>query len=194
VGAVPGFVFCARVADHPVAQFRYVAYEGPDEPEIIADTLTCLFHAEATEDTERVLDEDTHRRAYDAWDRARRHIYEQWLEATDPRMLQPKVPKTMRDAAELLRKHPPVGLTQEAVDKLIEAVEAPYAARIQRMFREAMRSKEDPARQAAAVARLAQELGLEPAPQPDPLPLIELDDVHLVCWMAIVAAEPGGGE
>jgi len=60
------------------------------------------------------------------------------------------------------------------------------------MFREAMRSEEDPARQAAAVARLAQELGLEPAPQPDPLPLIELDDVHLVCWMAIVAAEPEG--
>ena len=33
--------------------------------------------------------------------------------------------------------------------------------------------------------KLATELGLEPAPPPAPLPVIELEDVHLVCWMAI---------
>ncbi len=26
---------------------------------------------------------------------------------------------------------------------------------------------------------------LEPAPAPEPLPVIELEDVHLVCWLAV---------
>ena len=139
-GAPPGFVFCARVADHESAQFRYVVYENAEEPEVSADTLTCLFQAEATPETERVLDEATHNRAYDAWALARDHIFEEWQKATDPVNLQPKVPKTMRDAAALLKKHPPTDIVQTEVDRLIEAIEAPYGTRIQKMIREAMRS------------------------------------------------------
>jgi len=187
-GAPPGFVFCARVADHDSAQFRYVVYEDAENPEVFSDTLTCLFQAEASPETERVLDEATHYRAYDAWALARANIFEEWQKATDPVNLQPKVPKTMRDAAALLKKHPPTDIVQTEVDRLIEAIEAPYGTRIQKMIREAMRSSDDPARQSVAVAELAKELGLEPAPPPDPLPVIEIEDVHLVCWMAIVPA------
>jgi hypothetical protein len=187
-GAVPGFVFCARVGNHPSPQFRYVTYEEGTEPEIIADTLTSLFHAEATAETERVLDVATHARAYDAWARAREHIFVEWQKATDPRNLQPKVPKTMRDAAELLRAHPPADLPQTEVERLIDAVEAPYGARIEKMVREAMRSEESPVRQAVAVATKAKDLGLERPEPVQALPVIELDDVHLVCWLAIVAA------
>ena len=88
-----------------------------------------------------MLDEATHARAYDAWARAREHIFTEWQKATDPRNLQPKVPKTMRDAAELLRAHPPADLPQTEVERLIDAVEAPYGARIEKMVREAMRSR-----------------------------------------------------
>ncbi len=191
VGAVRGFVFCARVGNHPSPQFRYVAYEEGAEPEIIADTLTCLYQAEATPETERVLDEDTHERAYDAWARARRHIFEQWQKATDPRNLQPKVPKTMRDAAALLRSYPPADLSQAEVERLIDAVEAPYGARIEKMIREAARGDEPPAKLAVALAAKIKDLGLErPAPVAA-LPLIELDDVHLVCWLAIVPTATG---
>jgi len=59
------------------------------------------------------------------------------------------------------------------------------------MIREAMRLSDDPARQSAAVAELAKDLGLEPAPPPDPLPVIEIEDVHLVCWIAIVPSSTG---
>ena len=163
----------------------------PDEPEVYADTLTCLFQAEASPETERVLDEATHFRAYDAWALARAHIFEEWQKATDPVNLQPKAPKTMRDAAALLKKHPPTDIVQTEVDRLIEAIEAPYGTRIQKMIREAMRLSDDPARQSAAVAELAKDLGLEPAPPPDPLPVIEIEDVHLVCWIAIVPSSTG---
>lgn len=77
----------------------------PDkQPEIIADTLACLFQAQATPDTDRVLEEATHARAQNASALTHDQICREWLKATDPRNLRPKVPKTMRDAADLLRR------------------------------------------------------------------------------------------
>ena len=38
----------------------------------------------------------------------------------------------------------------------------------------------------AALAQLATELGLEPSTPLEPLPEVDKDDVHLVCWLAIV--------
>jgi hypothetical protein len=186
VGSTPGFVFCARVADHPSPQYRYVAYEQGEEPEVIGDTLTCLFQAEASAETDRVLDEDTHLRAYDAWALARNDIFVEWQKATDPRELQPKVPKTMRDAASLLRNHPPADVPQKELEDLIDAVEAPFGARIEKMIRDALKSETDPAKQAVALVAKVRELGLQPVPAPKPLPVIEPDDIHLVCWLAIV--------
>ena len=65
----------------------------------------------------------------------------------------------MRDAADLLRRHPPSDVPQTEIERLIEAIEAPYGARIQKMIREAMRAEEEPARQAVAVADGSQGAG-----------------------------------
>ena len=70
----------------------------PDQPIIVSDLLAFLKHAYATEQTERVLDDRTHRLAYDAWAAVKDSILEAWMWATDPRNLQPEVPKVMRDA------------------------------------------------------------------------------------------------
>lgn len=43
--------------------------------------------------------------------------------------------------------------------------------------------------QVRALARLTDDLGLPPSPPPEPLPEIEDDDVHLVCWLAITGRE-----
>jgi len=188
VGAPPGFVFCARVADHERPLFRWVARDaGADgEPEVVSDTLACLGHAQCGADTVRVLDEETHARAYSAWEWARQDIYASWQRATDPANLQPKIPKPMRDAADLLRANPPPELGQRELDRLCDAIEAPYGNRIQRLIRDALDSDRPVVEQARGVVRVVTELGLEPAPAPEPLPVIELEDVHLVCWLAIV--------
>ena len=185
-GADRGFVFCARVADHEAAQYRYVSYPEDGIPRVDSETLVCLSQAQVHADTERALDSETHHLAYDAWEMARHHIFAEWQKATDPFNLQPKVPKAMRDAAALLRSHPPGDIPQEELEWLIDAVEAPYGARIERALRGALRSSDDPARQAVAVAEEVKRLGLSPSPAPEPLPLIEIEDVHLVCWLAIV--------
>ena len=182
-GSNPGYVFCARVADREQPIFRWVETTG----EIVSDTLTCLAHAACDSDTTRVLSEEAHRGAYDAWEAARRDIFESWQHATDPANLQPRIPKPMRDAAALLRANPPPEVELTELDRICDAVEAPYGKRIERLIREAIQAAENPAEQARAVVAKVRELGLQPAPAPEPLPVIELEDVHLICWLAVVS-------
>ena len=194
VGAEPGFVFCARVGDNPDPQFRYVNLANPAEPVVVSDVLACLKHAYAAERTERVLGEETHAAAYSGWDAAKASIYEAWMYATDPRNLQPEIPKVMRDAAEHIRAHPPVGLDQVQVDTLIDILIAPYAERVRKQIREILSSDVLSADQKSKeLADAVDRLALTPPPDPQPLPLIDESDIHLICWMAIVA-EPAGEE
>jgi hypothetical protein len=185
--ADPGYVFCIRVGDHHKPLFRYVGYPAEGEPVVVGDTLACLAHARSDEGTKtpRVLDDATHERAYSAWAMAREDILRRWTAATDPANLQPSIPRALRDAAALVRAHPPADTTQDAVDALIDALEAPHPQRVQRDLRAAMRTSTSPREQAVAVAERVRQLGLHPAPAPDPLPVITADDIHLVCWLAI---------
>lgn len=189
VGDEQGFVFCARVGDHPAAIFRYVALRDGADPDVVDDALTCLSHAHAGEDTPRVLAEETHRRAYDAWAVARRDILATWQRGADPRELQPSIPKALREAADLLRRVPPSGFTQAQVDETVDALEAPYGERIVKVIRQAMAAEGTESERSRRLIEVVRELGLEPAPAPEPLPVIALEDVNLVCWMAIVPAE-----
>jgi hypothetical protein len=183
-GARAGFVFCARVGDHNNPLFRFVPADAMDH--VVGDTLSSLAYAHATADTPRVLTEEMHALAYEAWTAARVDILNRWMAATDPANLQPQVPKAMRDAAEILRSHPPAEVTLEQLDDLLDAIEAPYGERILRKVRVAMASSEKPTEQAAAIVSVVRDLGLEPAESPQPLPVIDESDIHLVCWMAII--------
>ncbi|MCY3924202.1 MAG: helicase-related protein [bacterium] len=159
-----------------------------DEPLVITETLACLDRARppAGFDTPRVLDADTYRGAFDAWGIARRDIVERWNFLADKANLEPKVPPALRRAAEILRSHPPEGLTQDEVDQTIDSICAPYPERIIRTFRAAIAGGDDPTDQALNVLGVVRSLGLEPYTPPQPLPEITPDDVYLVCWLALV--------
>ena len=188
-GADFGFVFCARVADHVDPLFASVVYEDDGDPNVATDALTALSNAYAESETPRQLDKETHELAYDAWATARQRIFDDWQFATDKRNFEAKVPKAMRDAAEVLRANPPSDIDQSELNDIIDALEAPYGPRIQSVIRKAMAASDKPKKQASAVVAAVIDLGLQPAESPDPLPVIELEDVHLVCWQAIVPAE-----
>lgn len=190
-GAEHAYVFCARVADHPRVQYRYVSMADLGNPVVVEDTLSCLAHARPPDgiDTPRVLDDETYKRAFTAWEPALDSIVTEWNKASDPANLVPPVPPAMNRAADLVRAHTPAGMTLDEADRLVESLQAAYPERIVREFRRVLASTEDPANQAAAIAELAIEIGLEPAQPPEPLPEIEADDVHLVCWLAIVPAQ-----
>ena len=184
-----GFVFCARVGEHPRPQCRRVPLsedaESVDADEIVDDTLTCLGKAVCAPGTERLLPRSIADLAYDAWELARGHIFERWIEATDPANMQPAIPKPMRDAADLLRSHPPKELDTDRLRRLLDTIEAPYDTRTQRMVRRTLDQDGTAKERVAGVIRLVEDLGLEPPPPVEVLPEIDEVDVNLVTWMAL---------
>src|SRR3712207_4811769 len=100
--------------------------------------------------------------------------------------MQPAIPKPMRDAAELLRAHPPKDLDTDRLHRLLDTIEAPYDTRIQRMIRKTLDRHEDIRERAAEIIRLVEDLGLEPPPPVKPLPEIDEQDINVVTWMALV--------
>lgn len=190
----PGYVFCVRIADHSTPQFRYVNLGSTNGPVIVDDTLVCLDRARPPDewDTSRYLDEGTYREAFGAWEVARRHVVDRWNFLADPANLAPVVPAVMRRAAQTVRDHA-IGVDIEVIDRAVEALEAPYAERILRLFRNAM-AVDAPQERAALVLELVDELGLEAPPPPEPLPEIHPEDVHLLCWLALVPRPRGTHE
>ena len=86
----------------------------------------------------------------------------------------------MREAAELLRAYP-----HKDRDHYLDIIEAPYEPRIERRVREALRSSPEPTEQVAAVIEVIVSEGLQVPEAVEPLPEIGLDDIHVVCWMAL---------
>ena len=191
------FVFCARVGDHDRAVFRCVELDEGRDPEgsggradpptVVADTLGCLDRARPpdTFDTPRVLDDDTYRRAFDAWGVARADIVDKWNHLADKANLEPRIPPALARASEILRTHSPAEMTQDRVDRAIDSLSAPYPERTVRTVRAAMASSDNPEEQAHEIIRVISALGLEPYIPPDPLPEITPEDVHAVCWLAL---------
>ncbi len=103
--------------------------------------------------------------------------------------MQPAIPKPMREAADLLRFHAPRDIPHDSLRKLLDAVEAPYYTRTQRLMRRTLDGHGDVRDRAAAVIALVDELGLQPPPPVEPLPEIDEEDVNLVTWMALVPGE-----
>jgi hypothetical protein len=180
-GALKGHFFCARVGDRLFLKF--VPWNGG---ETIRDTLACLRLIACREDSARDLEPDLYEGAYRAWTRARKEIFDEWMFATDPANLQPRVRPALRAAANHIRKFPPPGMVQEKVDQLVESVEAPWGVRYEKQIREAMESANGAAA-STAIAETVRRLGLEPFNAPEPLPPIEEQDIRLICWMAVDA-------
>ena len=188
----PGYVFCARVGDHPRPVFRFVESGLEDVDASAADavadeTLTCLHKARPTDGfgTPRLLGDHVNRGAFTAWETARSHIVRRWNFMSDKANLEPRIVPRLRRAAEIIRMHPPPGLTQEEIDRAVDTINAPYSERTIRTFGTALKSTEDPAEQARRILGVIRDRGLEPYVAPEPLPEITPDDVHLVAWLAL---------
>ncbi|SVC82725.1 uncharacterized protein METZ01_LOCUS335579, partial [marine metagenome] len=158
-GGNPGWVFCARIADHPRPVFRFIQVDpqtfepltrpaigndgeptGVDEPIIEDKALTCLGNAQPfPTEIDRNLPEELTDKVYDAWDIARDHIVDRWMWTADPKNLQPSIPLAMREAEELVRSNPDNLLTGDQVKDLSERLLSDYPNRITRPFRKALR-------------------------------------------------------
>ena len=188
---LPGYVFCARVADSERVAFRYVQLnhggDAVNEPTVIDDTLDCLRRAQppAGPGTPRQLDDDTHERAFHAWETARADILLRWNFLADKANLEPASRQRSRkprrySAVTLPPGSPRTNSTVRSTVSVLRTQNAPCAPSAA-----AMASTENPTEQADKILGAVKALGLEPHIPPAALPEITPDDIHLVCWLAL---------
>jgi len=177
-----GYVFCAVVADRV-----YLRFVPTDENQpVVTEIGTCLRLLECTEQTRRVLTEPMMVGAYGAWDVARENILAAWTFETDPANLQPKVRRLSREVADFLRMYPPSDVDTVRLHRALDAVEAPWSMREEKQLRAAWeREFLSRSEKARFLIDEVERIGVEPHHAPAPLPPIENDDIHLVCWMAV---------
>jgi hypothetical protein len=183
-----GHFFCAKVGDRIYMRFVPLDTSQP----IVHEIGTCLRLIQCQEDTPRVVPADLQQAAFAAWERARHNIFEAWRLETDPANLHPRLSKLSRTIADFLRKAAPRGIDQARLERCLEAVEAPCSRREENQLR-AVFEADYPGREAKARAVVEQieQMGLEPFQAPDPLPPIQPEEIHLICWLAIEKEERG---
>jgi hypothetical protein len=176
-----GHFFCATVGKR--VYLRFVPLDGGG---LVTEVGTCLRMVECVEETPMVMPQDLKHTAFSAWQKARQNIFASWTYETDPANLQPRVPALNRAVAEHLRQYAAPGTDQQRLARCLEAVEAPCSVREQKLLRTVF-EKDFPSADAKSLALVVEieRIGLEPFHAPEPLPPIQPEDVHLICWMAI---------
>jgi hypothetical protein len=180
-GSQRGHFFCATVGER--IYLRFVPFDGGEN---ISEIGTCLRKIECLEETPVTLPLDLKQTAFGAWQRARKDIFDSWTLETDPANLQPRVSKFNRSLADFLRKNAPVGMDQRRLERSLDAIEAPCSRREEKLLRAVFESEQiTPAGKVQALVEEIERIGLEPFQAPPPLPPIQIDQVYLICWMAV---------
>ena len=181
-----GHFFCAKVGNQTF--LRFVPAEAESQTDLVEEIGTCLRLIECVEETERSLSEEAIERAYRAWELARENIWNSWDHFTDPSNLQPKVRKLNREVDDFLMGGAFADIDTTQLDKVSETLMSPWPMREENKLREVWK-EEYPSNQAKADALIqaVEATGIEPFEQPEKYPKINLDEVRLVCWLAIQA-------
>lgn len=183
-GTSRGHFFLAKVGERFYTTFVPIDDTKPLETELGA----CLRMIECREDTPGVMPEELHRASHGAWKRAQENVFERWERETDPVNLQPSVAKLNRDVATFLDRYPPREVPRERLLRCLDAIKCPWpnheAAALREVFE---RSHRNNTAKSLAILQEVERLGMEPFHAPEPLPPISLDEVQLVCWLAIEA-------
>jgi len=184
-GENPGYFFTARVGDE--VYLRFVPIEWDNSEDVIDDSLTCLRYIECTADTPRVIPDEMREEVYDAWETAKGDMHQDWLKQTDPRNIEPDIPKIFRNVGDHLESYPPEGYNEDEVVKAVKAIQAPTGKRYAREFRDIYTNEKlEPQEKSAKFLDKVDELGIQPFEPPNARPRIEEEQIKLVCWMAVV--------
>ena len=183
-----GYVFCAKVGDHPKPGFRFVP--AAENTPVSSETQVCLDVAKPPDDmdTPREFHGSAESGVFEAWATARTSILSDWNHMADKANLEPRIVPRLQAAADLVRRCPPAGMSQEAVERAIDTIQAPHAERTIRAIHKATKpnsEEQTPAARVEVLLKAIETLGLQPYTPPEPLPEIGDDDIHVVAWTAV---------
>jgi Helicase conserved C-terminal domain len=189
-----GVLFCAVVADRTFLRFVPAddawRPKGPHDA-IVSELGSCLRIVECEPETSRVVPAELEKdRIFDLWDAAQNHIWRSWMIETDPANLQPKLRPLNRRAAEFIRANAPAEVDSVRITQALDILESPWARREEMMLREWYddETRVGAAKSAYLIDKIL-ETGLEPFREPPTLAPIRIDEIELVCWMAISPSE-----
>lgn len=194
-GELRGVVFCAAVGDRTF--LRYVPAGADwlplgDDEQIISEIGTCLRYVECEPDTPRFVPRELQQeRIFDLWRTAQEHVWRSWMIETDPANLQPKLRPLNRRVAEFIRANPPPDVETERLTRALDIIESPWPRREELMLRSWFADESNSgARKALWLIERILETGLEPFQEPPTLAPIRIDEIELVCWLALSPAQP----
>jgi len=191
-GPESGVFFCAEVETVTERRtfLRFVpanlAWRPSRDSAIIREVGTCLRLIDCTPETERHMPAALQEAVFSFWDVALADIQDEWQRLSDPINLQPRIRPLNRRVAEFIRNHPPHEADGAGVARALDILEAPWPRREEALLRDEFEGLTGDAQ--SRVRRMVEWIlntGLEPFIAPAPLPEIELDDVRLICWLAI---------
>ena len=97
-------------------------------------------------------------------------------------------------SAAFLRENPPPDAEQDRLQRCLNAVEVPWSRRDENQLRLVwVQDFDSPAEKARALLEEIEAIGAEPFHPPDPLPPIDPEEIHLICWLAVQRDEQGPG-
>ena len=191
-GVRSGMFFCAVVGKRTYLRFVAATEEwevsGADDA-MLREVGTCLRLIECEPGMPASLSAIVQERVYDFWEAAQADIFAEWSRETDPANLQPKVRPLNHRVAAHIRSQATLDLDGAKVTLALEILESPWPRREEVLLREWFGEAKDTG--AAGVGTLIERVlatGLEPVKPPPPLPPIELEDIEVLCWLAVEAA------
>jgi hypothetical protein len=183
-----GMFFCAAIGERTYLRFVPATDEWqPSEGmPLIREIGTCLRLIECTHETPRQVPAEVDDAVFDLWELARENIYESWMTETDPANLQPKVRPLNHRIAEFIRANRPLDLDALQINQALDVLEAPWPRREETLLRDEFNADHpNQAEKSKGLVEFILDTGLEPFAQPPLLPPIEMDDIRLVCWLAV---------
>jgi hypothetical protein len=125
---------------------------------------------------------------FDAWARARADVYSEWSKLTDLANLEPRIPKAMRVAIDLVMEHGG-SLSPEVQGDLIARLNGRWEHAIVRSVREILRNEETSDKEKVQdLLNFVTVTGLPMPEAPKPLPAVRIEDIRVITWMAVSPA------
>ena len=200
-GNKQGMLFCAKVGERTYLRFVYTdknwnvamlpTQQGHDKkiPHIEDELAPCLRMIECSKDDSVFLPEEAKNAAHALWQMAQKNIYAKWMHETDPANLQPSVRAINRKVADFIRNNMPQDTAKDLIEKALDIVESPWPRRDEDQLREWFAEEKPKQKKSRSLVEKINQSGMEPSPLPELLPIIELEDINLLVWMAVHPAK-----
>lgn len=187
------FVFCMRMGASDRVWFRNVYVDSDWGPltnedgkwQVEDNALASLVAADpGSSDHPRSLADLAFRAAYDSWDIAREDAHDDWMKSTDPNALTAALPLSFREAAQLAIEHGgALGGDEQGV--LVRRLKSVPSTKAARAMRRALRVEGTYIERIAEIIAVLDEYGIQPAAKVEPLPVIGVEEIRLIAWMAV---------